>query len=100
MLKKLLLALALLPSTAAFAQQGSTKVAPPNGYQTLNARDFGAIPNDSIDDTDELLAMLTVRFNSRSVQLYFPSGDYNFTTTFPVNSATLSVKDIVSIVGA
>ncbi|MDY7020465.1 MAG: glycosyl hydrolase family 28-related protein [Cyanobacteriota bacterium] len=69
------------------------EVIAPEGAKGKDIRDYGAIPNDGIDDTEAIQRALDDKrrnaqgkplyndFNGRPKQLYFPEGTYNVSDT-------------------
>lgn len=64
----------------------------PTSFSTVSITDYGASANDSIDD-DSALQQAIVALGGRFGVVYFPAGEYNFSTS-------ISLPDSVVIKGA
>jgi hypothetical protein len=75
--------LALLPSVC--WGQSSSRIPPAMNY--VNARDFGAVPNDGNDDAAKIQAAIDAAI-TRELPCYLPPGDYNISEPVFVTGTT------------
>ena len=48
--------------------------------QTFNVSDFGAVPDDGLDDTEAVMATITKASSVKGATVIFPAGQYDFIT--------------------
>lgn len=76
----ILVIIALCLGAETISAPGSAK----SGIAVINVVDYGAVPNDSKDDTAAVTAAIGACAGSATKTLYFPGGTFNLaTTTFP-----------------